>query len=274
MDEQDTPETPETPAVNDDQASAGQPPAGPDPADHQPPQGQPENGTPADQPVADQPMADQLPSEQVSADPQPADPSSAEAEAPDQPPTPQTPASKPAIDLTGMDKRSLLEAFLFLEDKPVNLERLCEMLQASGREVRQLAEELKTAYQQRGGGLQINEIANGYILSTRADLATVLKQYYSQKNRPSFSKSAVEVLAIIAYKQPVTRIEIEEIRGAGIGNSLKILLERKLIRIAGRKDVVGHPLLYSTTREFLLYFGLKNLESLPTIREIREMEIQ
>ena len=226
---------------------------------------------PTDQLPTSQPAIGQVSPEQVSPDQSSDQPiPGGEEEAVAAPKAPE----EPPIDLTGIDRKSLLEAFLFLEDKPVTAEKLCAMLQCETREVRQLVEGLKQDFQTKGSGLQVNEIANGYILSTKSDLAPILKRYYDKKNRPSFSKSAIETLAIIAYKQPVTRLEIEEIRGAGIGNGLKILLERKLIRIAGRKAVVGHPLLYATTREFLLYFGLKNLESLPTIREIREMEIQ
>ncbi len=185
------------------------------------------------------------------------------------------PIQKPQLDLTGINKKSLLEAILFIEDKPLAPDKLAEQLQLEGiRELRTLADELRKEYEERKSGIQINEIAGGYQLSTKSDLGKCLRFYYMQKNKPKFSKSAIEALAIIAYKQPVTRLEIEEIRGAGIGNSLKVLLERKLIRIDGRKNVVGHPLLYSTTRDFLIYFGLKSLDALPTIKEIREMEIQ
>lgn len=188
----------------------------------------------------------------------------------------EEPAPKtPAIDLTGVNKKALLEAMLFIEDKPMPLDKLAVSLQLEGiRELRALVEELEKDYENRGSGLQINEIAGGYQISTRSELGKYLKFFYLQKNKPKFSKSAIETLAIIAYKQPITRLEIEEIRGAGIGNSLKVLLERKLIRIDGRKNVVGHPLLYSTTKDFLIYFGLKSLDALPTIKEIREMEIQ
>ncbi len=189
--------------------------------------------------------------------------------------TTQQAQKQPAIDLSGVDKKALLEAMLLIEDKPLPPDKIAASLQlGSVRDVRTLVESLRKDYLERSSGLQINEIAGGYQISTRADLGKILHFFYMQKNKPKFSKSAIETLAIIAYKQPITRLEIEEIRGAGIGNSLKILLERKLIRIDGRKEVVGHPLLYSTTRDFLIYFGLKSLDALPTIKEIREMEIQ
>lgn len=184
-----------------------------------------------------------------------------------------SPAKKDKPDLEKVNRKSLLESILFIQEKPLPLERISKMLDMDGRAVRVLLKELAEDYDSRSSGIQLNELANGFLLSTRQSLGPVLRQYY-KKGKVKLNRAALEALAIIAYKQPVTRLEIEEIRGAGIGNSLQVLLERKLIRISGRKNVVGHPLLYATSRDFLVYFGLKNLESLPTIKEIREMEIQ
>lgn len=181
---------------------------------------------------------------------------------------------KPAPSPEGLDPKSILESVLYMEDKPASLDYLSQVIQQTPARTRELMDSLRADYEARGAGVQINEIAHGFILSTAGKLGPYLRHFYSQRNKPAFSRSAVEVLAIIAYKQPITRLEIEAIRGTSVGSGpLRVLLERKLIRIAGRKSVVGHPLLYATTKEFLLYFGLKNLESLPTIREIREMEI-
>ena len=177
------------------------------------------------------------------------------------------------VDSSEFDPKSIIEAVLYLEEKPVSPDFLSEVCGLPTSRVKELVEELRKDFENRKAGVQINEIANGYILSTSRHLGPYLKKFYSTK-KPAFSQTTIEILAIIAYKQPITRLEIEAIRGATVTSAhLKVLLERKLIRIAGRKNVVGHPLLYATTREFLLYFGLKDLDSLPTIKEIREMEI-
>lgn len=174
----------------------------------------------------------------------------------------------------GLDPKSLVEAVLYMEDRPVGAERLAKIAGVPPAQVRRLVEELRREYEERKAGVRINEIAHGYILSTAPELGEHLRRFYSRRSAPPLSRAALEVLAIIAYKQPITRLEIEAIRGASVGDGvLRQLLERKLVRIAGRKEVVGHPLLYATTKEFLLYFGLKSLDALPTIKEIREMEI-
>lgn len=178
------------------------------------------------------------------------------------------------LDFSKVNIKSLIQAILFVEEKPINLNRLAQFIPLKPMEIKNILDEIQKDFDKLELGVQLNEIAEGYQLSTRANLGQFLKEFYNKKKKATFSKAAIETMAIIAYKQPITRVEIEEIRGAQIGNSLQILLERRLIKIDGRKNVVGHPLLYATTKEFLIYFGLKSLDALPTIKEIREMELK
>lgn len=173
------------------------------------------------------------------------------------------------------NNKGLIEAILFIENKAVDIGKIAEYLQIAVPEARNLITELNFEYDQRNSGIQINEVANGFIISTRQEYAEKLKQIYRTKEKPRLTKVLLETLAIIAYKQPITSAEICAIRGVtDIGNSIKALLERKLIKILGRKKIAGNPLLYGTTKEFLLYFGLKDIDALPTIKEIREMDLE
>ena len=120
--------------------------------------------------------------------------------------------------------------------------------------------------------MQLVEIANGYQLTTRSEYANWIKKLNKIKVSTKLSKPAMETLAIIAYKQPIIKPEVEKIRGVDSGGVIKTLLERKLIKIIGRMDIVGKPMMYGTTSEFLQYFGLKDLTDLPTLREFQELK--
>ncbi len=170
--------------------------------------------------------------------------------------------------------KSLIEAILFIETNSIKIDKLSEQLDLDNRTTWELVKELKQEYEERSSGLQINEYATGVKLSTNKNYADLLRKYYKNKHHEKFSKVSLETLAIIAYKQPITRIEIEDIRGVSSDNSVRDLLEKKLIRIIGRRKVPGNPMEYGTTKEFLEYFGLKSIKEMPTLKEIKELNFE
>ncbi|MEK6691812.1 MAG: SMC-Scp complex subunit ScpB [Nitrospirota bacterium] len=170
--------------------------------------------------------------------------------------------------------KSILETFLFLSEEPLEPDKIKGLLDGVASEkIKDFFKELKREYDDRKGGLQIAEIAGGYQILTKTEFAPWVKKFNLVRLSSRLSKAAVETLAIIAYKQPLIRSEIEVIRGVNIEGILKNLLERRLIRIIGRRDIPGRPLMYGTTKEFLQYFGLKELSELPTLKEFKETEV-
>lgn len=169
--------------------------------------------------------------------------------------------------------KSIIESLLFVSDFPVSLDRLCGILGEYDRdEIRNALAVLREEYGDRDRGITLAEVANGYQLRTVEENGEYVRRLV--KTRASrFSQSALETLAIVAYRQPITRAEIEYLRGVDSGGVIKTLLEKKLVRILGKKDIPGRPLIYGTTREFLEVFGLKDLKSLPTLREIQELGV-
>ncbi len=158
---------------------------------------------------------------------------------------------------------ALLEAALFLSREPLSAERLGQACQATIPEVKNALESLGRALEADERGLTLLERHEGYQLGTKPEAAAFLDKLFSEdRSEAPLSQAALETLAIVAYKQPVTRIEIETIRGVKVDGVLENLANRKLISIAGRKEGIGRPLLYVTTPEFLLYFGLKDLAEL------------
>jgi segregation and condensation protein B len=169
------------------------------------------------------------------------------------------------------DIKNIIESLLFASEDPLTLERMRQVLpMTSSQEIRQALAELSEAYDQRGGGFFLKEVAGGYQLRTRPEYAEWIKRLL-QPSPARLSKAALETLAIIAYKQPIIRSEIEQIRGVDSGGVLRMLLERKLIRVLGRKEIPGRPLIYATTKKFLEVFDLKDLRDLPTAREMGEL---
>ena len=158
----------------------------------------------------------------------------------------------------------VLEALLFASDMPLEAERIREVLELeSAQAARELVEELRARYQDRG--LQIVEVGGGYRMITRPELAPWLVRLARARTKSRLSRPALETLSIVAYKQPVSRPELDAIRGVNSETVLESLLERRLIRITGRKDAPGRPYLFETTREFLVAFGLRDLADLPKV---------
>ncbi len=160
----------------------------------------------------------------------------------------------------------VVEALLFASDTPVEVGRIQEVLDlGSEAEARALVEDLKARYEAEERGLQIVEVGGGFRMVTRPEVAPWLVRLAKSRTRSRLSRSALETLAIVAYRQPVSRPEIDVVRGVNSDAVLESLLDRRLIRIAGRKDAPGRPFLYETTREFLVAFGLRDLSELPQV---------
>jgi segregation and condensation protein B len=171
-----------------------------------------------------------------------------------------------------MSLPAIIECIIFTAETALSLDRLCEMLPEFERDdVRAALAGLADSHESRGGGVQLVEVAGGWQFRTRPDFQQYVLRHVKTK-ASKFSPSSLETLAIVAYRQPLTRAEVEHLRGVDCGGVLKSLLEKRLIKILGKKDIPGRPLIYGTSREFLEVFGLKDLKSLPTLREIQALE--
>lgn len=185
--------------------------------------------------------------------------------------TENTPGPAPGRQADGSRLKSILEALIFVSEQPISLDKMAGVLPDCPRQrLKELLSELEEEYREREGALEIVEVANGYQFRTRPEFSPWIGRLRQQKFA-RLSRAALETLAIVAYRQPVTRAEAESIRGVDSGAVLGTLLERRLLRILGRKEVAGRPILYGTTPEFLELFGLKSLKDLPTLREIKEI---
>jgi segregation and condensation protein B len=168
--------------------------------------------------------------------------------------------------------KAVIEAIIYVTDEPLSLDQISAALELPRDRAARLLEQLAAEYEQPGRGLSIREVAGGYKLSTKAEHHDAVRRFVKNLKPPlKLSLPALETMAVIAYKQPITAPEIMEIRGVQGAGVLKTLLDRKLIATAGRKNVVGKPILYKTTREFLVQFGLKDLSELPTLKEFQEI---
>lgn len=167
------------------------------------------------------------------------------------------------------DPIQIVEALLFASDGPLEAEQIREVLELPGADqARALVEELQARYERDGRGLSVLEVGGGFRMVTRPELAPWLVRLARSRTRSRLSRAALETLAIVAFRQPVSRPEIDALRGVNSEAVLESLLDRRLIRISGRKDAPGRPFLYETTREFLVAFGLRNLDDLPKIGEL------
>jgi segregation and condensation protein B len=180
--------------------------------------------------------------------------------------------NSPAEAIDARELKAILEAVLFVSPEPVPVVRLMAILgTVSKAEVVQALGILTHDLDQDGRGIQLVQVAGGYRLVTKQEYGPWLKRMDKAKAPQKLSRSALESLAIIAYKQPLVRSEIEEIRGVETSGVLRTLCERKLVRIVGRKDVPGRPIMYGTTKFFLEHFGLHDLSQLPPLREFKEL---
>lgn len=169
------------------------------------------------------------------------------------------------------EKRRIIEALILSSSEPISADKLAEIIPyCKPGQAKDLVSELNTEYAEQDRAFEIWEVAGGFQIRTRAEFSGYLQKL--QKERAlRLSPAALETLAIIAYRQPVTRAEIEEVRGVDAGATVRSLLERHLIRIAGQREVPGRPMLYGTTRRFLEVFGIENLKNLPNLRELDEL---
>lgn len=174
--------------------------------------------------------------------------------------------------MTNKEKKALIESLLFVSGDPVTLYTLKNTTELPVNDIKQFLDELIMEYIQKDGGIQIIEIANGYQMVTNPFYSQWLKKFTNNNTSNKLSMPSLETLAIIAYKQPIIKAEIEHVRGVNSDGVMKTLLDKKLIKIMGRKEVPGKPLLYGTTLEFLQYFGIKDLTELPTLKELAREE--
>ena len=163
--------------------------------------------------------------------------------------------------------KEIVESLLFVAETALSIERIKQVTTADPKEIREALQALADEYESRQGGFYLNEVAGGYQIRTRPEYNEWIKRLI-QPNPPRMSKAALETLAIIAYKQPIIRSDVEHIRGVDSGGVLRLLLERKFLRVLGRKEIPGRPLIYATTKQFLEVFDLKDLKDLPTPKEI------
>jgi len=171
-----------------------------------------------------------------------------------------------------VELRPIVEALLFVATEPLSLDRLRDLLDGVERSRLSAAiDDLREAYRRGNHGLAIVEVGGGYEMVTVGEAAPWIRKMAATKSAPRLSKPALETLAIVAYKQPLTRPEIEAIRGVDVAGVVKTLMDRRLVKIVGRKDVAGRPMMFGTTKEFLQAFGLKDLSDLPTLRDFAEI---
>src|SRR3989338_5795087 len=178
------------------------------------------------------------------------------------------------MDISGNNYvKGIIEALLLTSEKAVMLEQIKEVVEGvDTSDIRELINVLQKEYRERKSGISIVEIAGGYQMLTSFDYAMYVKKFYRTKHKEKLSKPALETLAIVAYKQPVSRLEVELIRGVNSDGVVAHLLDKDLIKITGRKDVPGRPYLYGTTKQFLEYFGLKSLADLPKLEDFSSLK--
>ena len=176
------------------------------------------------------------------------------------------------IELPDAQLRAVVEAVIYVTDEPLSADQIATALQQPAARIGQVLEELTAEYNKPEHGLTIREVAGGYKMSTKPENHEAIRAFVKNLKPPlKLSLAALETLALIAYKQPITAPEVMEVRGVQGAGVIKTLIDRKLIATAGRKTVLGKPILYKTTKEFLVQFGLKDLSELPTLKEFEEL---
>jgi segregation and condensation protein B len=181
-------------------------------------------------------------------------------------------ASDAPVSVADAQLLAVLEAIIYVTDEPLTLDQIAEATEQPKTRISSLLDQLCAEYEKPERGLSIREVAGGFRMTTKPEHHEAVRRFVRNLNPPiKLSLPALETLAVIAYKQPITAPEIMDIRGVQGAGVLKTLLDRKLIAAAGRKQVIGKPILYKTTKEFLVQFGLRNLQELPTLKEFQEI---
>jgi segregation and condensation protein B len=176
------------------------------------------------------------------------------------------------IELPDEQLRAVVEAVIYVTDEPLSADQIATALQQPAARIGQVLEELTAEFNKPEHGLTIREVAGGYKMSTKPEHHEAIRSFVRNLKPPlKLSLAALETLALIAYKQPITAPEVMEVRGVQGAGVIKTLIDRKLIATAGRKTVLGKPILYKTTKEFLVQFGLKDLSELPTLKEFEDL---
>ncbi len=178
------------------------------------------------------------------------------------------------MDIAGNNHlKGIVEALLFISEKPIMLEQIKEVIEGvDTADIKEMVNLLQKEYTERKSGMSIVEIAGGYQMLTNMEYALYVKKFYHSRHKERLSKPALEALAIIAYKQPISRLDIELIRGVNCDGVVAHLLDKALIKIVGRKEVPGRPYIYATTKQFLEYFGLKSLSDLPKLEDFSSLQ--
>jgi segregation and condensation protein B len=167
--------------------------------------------------------------------------------------------------------RAAIEAILFISSDPIKVDELSESFDESKETIATQLDEIKRVLDERAGGFMLEQTAGGWRLATRPEHDGILKKHFAKKGENRMSIAALETLAIVAYRQPITAPEVSEIRGVNATAVIRTLLERRMIRVSGRKNVVGSPFLYRTTKEFLVHFGLNDIRDLPRLEEFGDL---
>ncbi len=172
---------------------------------------------------------------------------------------------------TPAELMALAEALIFVADEPITSKLLADVLEEERESIEAVVDELKSEYEARDSGLQIREIAGGWQIATRTELHEEVRKFLKTRPSAKLSLASLETLAVIAYKQPVTVPEILEIRGTQSTSAIRTLLDKRLIVAKGRKETVGRPMQYGTSKDFLIQFGLKDLSELPSIEDFEDL---
>jgi len=174
--------------------------------------------------------------------------------------------------MTVDELKPIVEALVYVSEEPITIKQLSSLLEGEAvADIQAAADQLFEEFNARGGGLELRQLAGGYRITTRTELSEYVRRYLKQQPSARLSLAALETLAVIAYKQPITIPEILEIRGVTSTSAIKTLLDRRLIVAKGHKQVVGRPMLYGTSKDFLMHFGLNDLTELPNLEDFEDL---
>ena len=174
-------------------------------------------------------------------------------------------------EISDVELKGIVESLIFVADEPINTKSIADVLKIERDQVENAIRTLLNEYESRQGGLQLREIAGGWQIATRPEYHEQVRAYLKSKPSAKLSLASLETLAVIAYKQPVTVPEILEIRGVQSPSAIKTLLDKRLIVAKGRKETVGRPMMYGTSKEFLIQFGMRDLTELPSIEDFQDL---